>query len=229
MTRPAIDVEEVLELGRRRLSPTEIARRTGIPRRTVHGWLREPRSRRRGASRDTCRRCGHAAHCPERLPSRYPGVIDEVANSIGSVRPGNAVARAGKASNYGGDPAGPKTSIEVSSYSRAWPCLIPQYGPGRKHERTIRLADWQRELVERDPRPLLRGLIHSDGCRFVNTGRGGWSHPRYSFTNYSDGIRAIFCDACDLLGLHWTVAKRTIYVSRKADVARMDEFIGPKA
>jgi hypothetical protein len=31
-----------------------------------------------------------------------------------------------------------------------------------------------------------------------------------------------------MLGLRWTESKNTIYVSRKADVARMDEFIGPK-
>jgi hypothetical protein len=75
----------------------------------------------------------------------------------------------------------------------------------------------------------VRGLIHSDGCRFQNTGRGGWSHPRYSFTNNSAGIRAIFCEACDLMGLHWTVSgERTIYVSRMADVAKLDRFVGPK-
>ena len=45
----------------------------------------------------------------------------------------------------------------------------------------------------------------------------------------SAGIRRIFCDACELLGLRWTVANNTIYVSRKTDVAHMDEFIGPKA
>jgi hypothetical protein len=45
----------------------------------------------------------------------------------------------------------------------------------------------------------------------------------------SNDIRAIFCDACDLMGVHWTSSgKRTIYVSRKADVARLDTFIGPK-
>lgn len=63
----------------------------------------------------------------------------------------------------------------------------------------------------------------------MNTGRGGWRHPRYVFANISADIRRIFTDACDLLGLHWTAAGRNIYVSRKADVARMDEFIGPKA
>jgi hypothetical protein len=41
-----------------------------------------------------------------------------------------------------------------------------------------------------------------------------------------------FCEACDELGLRWTIAPqraaRIVYVSRKADVARLDEFVGPK-
>ena len=73
----------------------------------------------------------------------------------------------------------------------------------------------------------MRGLIHSDGCRFQNTGTN-WSWARYSFKQVSRDIRTIFCDACDWLGLRWTEAKTTIYVSRKADVAILDEFIGPK-
>jgi hypothetical protein len=56
-----------------------------------------------------------------------------------------------------------------------------------------------------------------------------WCHARYSFFNYSDDICAIFCHACDLLGVRWTTAPRTVYVSRKADVALLDEFIGPKS
>ena len=47
--------------------------------------------------------------------------------------------------------------------------------------------------------------------------------------NKSADIRAIFCAACDLLGLRWTSsANRTIYVSRKDDVALLDLFVGPK-
>ena len=35
--------------------------------------------------------------------------------------------------------------------------------------------------------------------------------------------------ACDLMGLHWTASgQKTIYVSRKADVATLDRFVGPK-
>ena len=119
------------------------------------------------------------------------------------------------------------THVDVSCYSKQWPMLFPQHGPGKKHERPIVLAPWQEEAVKACPELCLRGLIHSDGCRNINTGTN-WRNPRYSFSNRSDDIRGIFCWACDLLQLHWTTAPRTIYVSRKADVARMDTFIGPK-
>ena len=55
--------------------------------------------------------------------------------------------------------------VEVYSFSKHWPCLFPQHGPGRKHTRLIALTDWQRALCDRSPELLLRGLIHSDGCR----------------------------------------------------------------
>jgi hypothetical protein len=94
---------------------------------------------------------------------------------------------------------------------------------------------WQQELAERWPDQLLKGLIQSDGCRFINTGRGGWRQPRYVFSNVSTDITNIFCSACDCLGLRWTAAfpksetaAVAIYVSRKADVAKLDEFVGPK-
>jgi hypothetical protein len=104
----------------------------------------------------------------------------------------------------------------------------PQHGPGKKHDRPIVLAPWQVALVDRDPEQLLRGLIHSDGCRFINTGTS-WRNPRYSFSNRSADIRGIFCNACARLGLRWSSSPHTVYVSRKADVAVLDQFIGPKA
>jgi hypothetical protein len=113
--------------------------------------------------------------------------------------------------------------------------LFPQHGAGAKHTRRVYLEDWQQRLSERWPDQLLKGLIHSDGSRSVNTGRGGWRQPRYSFANVSTDITSIFCSTCDCLGLRWTAAfpkseaaAVTIYVSRKADVAKLDEFVGPK-
>jgi hypothetical protein len=160
------------------------------------------------------------------LDQKYPRIVDECARAMGETMPSNEVGRRLTVSNC----------WEVYCYSRSWPCLFPQHGPGMKHTRRIWLAEWQQELAGRWPEALLRGMIQSDGCRFINTGRGGWRHPRYGFSNVSTDITSIFCTACEKLGLHWTGAFRedeskavTIYVSRKADVARMDEFIGPKA
>ena len=93
----------------------------------------------------------------------------------------------------------------------------------------------EQKLAMRWPRPLIKGLIQSDGCRSYSTGRGDWTQPRYVFSNVSTDITSIFCSACDRLGLRWTASFPTneaaavsIYVSRKEDVARLDEFIGPK-
>jgi hypothetical protein len=83
----------------------------------------------------------------------------------------------------------------VSAYSRSWPCLFPQHGPGPKHTRPIFLAAWQQELAKQWPEQLLKGMIQSDGSRFINPGRGGWKHPRYKFCNVSTDVTSIFCSA----------------------------------
>jgi hypothetical protein len=151
------------------------------------------------------------------LDVAYPGIIDECRLGMLAVLPrGQAIGSAAK-----------KGCVEVYSYWKGWPCLFPQHGPGKKHERSIVLVEWQEALVAQHPGALLRGLIHSDGCRFMNTGRN-WRNPRYSFSNHSDDIRRIFCAACDRLGLRYTTCPRTVYVSRKHDVAALDEHIGPK-
>ena len=125
-----------------------------------------------------------------------------------------------------------ENSFEVWIYSKQLPCLFPQHGPGRKHERVIQLAEWQQRAVRRHPQLLLRGLIHSDGCRVMNTIRHPqktYEYPRYNFSNRSDDIRRIFCEACDLVGIEWRVMNAfNISVARRASVARLDEFIGPK-
>lgn len=161
------------------------------------------------------------------LDLRYPQIIEDCTSAMADVIPKSKVHHFHRYSNYV-ESAAP-SHVEVSSFSKSWPCLFPQHGPGRKHERSITLTQWQLDLVERTPEQMLRGLVHSDGCRFQNTGRGDWSCPRYSFSNRSDDIKGVFCHACDLIGVHWTRSGTScIYVSRKADVARLDEFIGPK-
>ncbi|MFI7522162.1 transcriptional regulator [Micromonospora globbae] len=123
--------------------------------------------------------------------------------------------------------------VSVESSGRHWPCLLPQHGPGRKHERPIVLADWQREIVSAHPGDFLRGLFHSDGCRVSNrvTVRGReYVYPRYLFTNESADIMGLCQWALDLLGISWRMNRRnSLSVARRAAVAALDRHVGPKS
>jgi hypothetical protein len=130
--------------------------------------------------------------------------------------------------------------VMVTSYSRHWPSLFPQHGPGKKHERTIALEPWQQDIVDTHPWEFVRGLIHSDGCRITNWTtrlvageRKRYEYPRYFFTNVSDDIRQLYTDTLDKLGIEWKPCTRhgnpyNISVARKASVALMDTHVGPK-
>lgn len=55
-------------------------------------------------------------------------------------------------------------------------------------------------------------------------------YPRYIFTNASDDIRWLFCDACDALGIDWRrMNARNISIARRASVELLDQFVGPKS
>jgi hypothetical protein len=256
--RSRAEVARVLELRREGLGARRIAARTGLPISTVRDWLAGRLPLRSSPAASDCAACGHPMHRFDELPPTYcyllgiylgdgcisagprgvyrirvnldlsyPGIVNECEAAIRAVAPHNRVYRLLRRSNLTKAPE--PSLVEVSAYSRAWPCLFPQHGPGRKHLREISLVPWQQALVRHHAKALLRGLIHSDGCRFINTGRGGWRCPRYVFNNKSEDIRRIFSEACALLGLRHTFTPRGVYVSRKADVLRMDEFIGPKS
>ncbi len=127
--------------------------------------------------------------------------------------------------------------VRVTSYWRSWPQFFPQHGPGSKLDRKIELVDWQTEIVDEYPKAFLRGLIHSDGSRCMNTftmklkdGPKEYSYPRYFFTNYSADIQTIFCRSCDELGIRWSRSNwRNISISHRTSVALLDEFVGPKS
>ena len=116
--------------------------------------------------------------------------------------------------------------------SNQLPCLFPQHGAGPKHLRRIELADWQQEIVDEHAGKFVRGLIHSDGSRFMNRVRikgKEYAYPRYNFTNASQDIRGLFTDALDRLGIAWRrMNERNISVARRDAVARLDEFVGAK-
>ncbi|MFF4388881.1 helix-turn-helix domain-containing protein [Streptomyces sp. NPDC001552] len=176
---------------------------------------------------------GHISHyAKHRVPSlmitlddKWPGIQDEAEAALHAVFPHNATCRVRTAG-----------ARNIKVYFKHLPCLFPQHGPGRKHERRIILEDWQQEIVDAHPWDFLRGLIHSDGCRITNwTVRNGkrYEYPRYFFTNKSDDIRKLCTDTLTKVGVQWTVLARgsdpfNVSVARKDSVALMDAHIGPK-
>ena len=123
----------------------------------------------------------------------------------------------------------PTRCVDVSHFSKHWPCLLPQHGPGRKHDRVIALEGWQQTLVDQATEEFICGLIHSDGCRVVANDRGVRS-VRYHFSNRSEDVIGLFTAALDSRDIPWTrSSKRDVSIYRKAATARMDEFIGPKS
>lgn len=249
------EVGRVLELVAAGQHDEEIARATGIPRRTVSGWRRgDGRGEAARTSSCTWGRCslvpdfstvppgpyayllgiylGDGCISGARrnvwriritLDSVYPGIIRECCDALEAVLPGKH-ARAGARRD--------SRCVEVSMWSKHWPCLIPQHGPGRKHLRPIHLVPWQARIVSNQPKSFLRGLIHSDGTRIVATERKGSymrRAPRYAFSNRSEDIKELFCQSCDQLGVRWTrPSDCQIAIYRKASVAILDEFVGPK-
>ncbi|HEY3505797.1 MAG TPA: transcriptional regulator [Actinocatenispora sp.] len=232
-----------------------IARHLDVPKGTVAHWLYGVRARQMAALRKNqpvlrCAGCtGDPADLPDtsryasllgqylgdghlvtsaRVPvlrvycaTVYPDILDECRRAMLAVRAKSVsvVARGG--------------CMAVQSYSTHWPCLFPQHGPGMKHQRRIELADWQQTVVDAHPRPLLRGLIHADGCRSMNnvTVRGrSYGYPRYLFANESGDILRICGDALDRVGARWRFNRRnSISVARRESVALLDTFVGAKS
>jgi hypothetical protein len=241
------EVRLVERLAAEGLGASEVASRTGIPRGTVRHWLHGEVPRRPTSG---CAKCG-GTHKLDRLPratyayvlgmylgdgcilkqrrgvwrfeitmdTRYPGLIAECAAAVQELMPGNRVSV---------NDQHPANYVIVRCYSKAWPCLFPQHGPGPKHTRKIALAPWQERIVDAQPEQFVRGLIHSDGCRVLNR-VNGTDYPRYFFTQVSDDIRGLFCRSLEQLGIHYTRNDhKNVSIARAPSVARLDEFVGPK-
>ena len=240
----------------------EVARTLGIPKGTIGAWKHEDR-RRSGTlpdrQRARCPRCDPDAAPLDTKPYSYllglylgdgcisdgaamrrkgvyflniacadawPGLMDECETAISAVLPHYKVQRVQKPGMH-----------EVKAYAKHWPCLFPQHGPGRKHERAIVLEPWQREIIDEFPEEFIRGLIHSDGCRVFNSAvhkRDGrttrYFYSRYHSSNMSPHIRDLFTDTPDKLGIEWRYnnPKKNISIAKRESVRRLDEFVGPK-
>jgi hypothetical protein len=250
MTYPQAVIDEVLQLLGEGVSQAEISRRKGISRAAIRDWQRGKLPKRAAAAHHERSACPLVATLPRDAYSyllglylgdgnistmrrgvfrlritccnAYPHLMDLCQQALEAVLPGNRVGRQLRTG-----------CTDVMAYSKHWPCLFPQHGPGMKHTRRITLTDWQVAIVREHPKEFLGGLVHSDGCRSINSirGRNGtrYAYPRYEFANVSEDIKALFRSTCHLLGVEWKVMNhRTISINKRADVAFLDTFIGPK-
>ncbi|MFI5838348.1 transcriptional regulator [Catenuloplanes sp. NPDC051500] len=224
----------------------------GLPKHTVGNWLYGERARRHRERQldERCPRCAdpprspdapaayayllgqylgdsHVVHARRTMllavycDNKYPGIIAEI---------GAAMRECGARSVYHRAKIG---CTAVSTHWNHWPCLLPQHGPGPKHARRIELTAWQQPIVDTHAEAFIRGLIHSDGCRFTNrvtvSGRT-YEYPRYMFTNESVDIMNMCGRSLNRLGIDWRMSRRnTLSVAKRAAVARLDEFVGPKS
>jgi hypothetical protein len=170
------------------------------------------------------------------LDAKYPLMNKEIKSLLRRCFPQNSV----------GQPAAPRiawsgrldTLVILSVYSNHLGCLFPQHGPGRKHEREIRLEDWQWRLLEESPWPFLCGCIRSDGCAFVNRTNGHrprlYEYLSYNFANRSKDIVDLFTSACELVGIQdYRLTGRAdgrwdVRINRRASVALMEANVGLK-
>jgi hypothetical protein len=246
--RSSEETEHVARLIASGLNDCQVERQTGIPRRTICDWRRAgPGGHRRSS-------CAVCEGTPERVPpASYAYLLGAYLGDGYVVHTRRGVYRLRVACDLlhlniawwialaiedvrgrraALQPRMHSRALDVSSYWKHWPCLFPQHGAGRKHERRIALVPWQQRIVDAHPDQLVRGLIHSDGSRHLNRikhPKRTYEYVRYEFSNRSEDIKRIFCNACDALGVQWRVMNRdSISVARRASVARLDEFIGPK-
>jgi hypothetical protein len=254
MTRPPEDVEAVRDLLAQNLSIAEVARRSCIPRGTIRSWLAngldETLRTRSAGEEGPCEFYYYVRNLSEssyayllglylgdgcisehqrgvfRLrifqDQKYPSLIHQCMIAMRWVLPNKVGLVQGEGCK------------EIYSYSKHWPCVFPQHGVGPKFTRSIVLEPWQRWVaIERHPHLLVRGLMHSDGCRTVNrvvTRGKPYEYVRYMFKNRSDDIHQVLGDACDRLGVEWRRSyKWTTSISKRSSVERLDRFVGPKA
>jgi hypothetical protein len=255
--RPWTTVESALRASDEGVPDRENAARHGVAIKTIRRWRREyqRRGRSRGQTHTSvpCPRCDGVALDEAAYAELFGWYLGD--GHISTQRRGVFGLHIFNDVKYAQDnrhlcdlmrtvkpDSRPHTRIKngclvITTSWKHWPCLFPQHGPGRKHQRALGMTRWQWAVVEEFPADFLRGLFHSDGClvrnwatRLVAGERKRYEYPRWQFVNESAEIMGWCGDALDLVGVAWKqTTRRTLSVSRRDDVARLTELIGVKA
>lgn len=151
--------------------------------------------------------------------SKYPILNDLILKSLRSIFP-NRKSYIYKQKQH--------NCCEISVYDPNLSIIFPQHGKGKKHERKIELNSLQENIVSNYPKEFLRGLLMSDGCRYVSNG-----YIMYQFTNKSKDLINIFIKYASLLGLKTRIVKKpdgsqNVFITTRNSVNILETFVGPK-
>jgi transcriptional regulator with XRE-family HTH domain len=248
--RPKTQVDAAIHLIAMGYSDREIAQRLTIPRRTISDW-RRGRNRIRSRTRDG--QClGHdlsALPAPEyayllgiylgdgyisagqrgvwrlrvTLDAAYPAIIEECRVAMAAVLPCNR-AHVGRRSMG--------RCVDVSMWSKHWPCLIPQHGPGRKHLREISLFGWQDRSLKENVSAFCAVLYIAMARESSRLSARATTFDEPLATRSATGL-AIYGNSFARAAMHWGSAgtqpsENQIAIYRQASVAILDCFVGPK-
>jgi hypothetical protein len=79
---------------------------------------------------------------------------------------------------------------------------------------------------------VIRGLIRSDGCAFINR-TGPYEYLSYDFTNKSKDIVDLFTSTCDAVGVRYRLTQFRgcwkVRINRRTSVQGMLERVGVKS
>lgn len=155
--------------------------------------------------------------------AQYPVVIAATLSALTEVFPEGSVRERKRAN---------ANCVVTTALDASVSLAFPQHGSGPKHKRHIALTQWQKDYITQQPSEFLKGLIWSDGCRYtekqIHSGKT-YTYPKYSFSNRSRDILHIFNWACELNQVTaLPISGHQIKISKRAEVRRMDELVGPK-
>jgi hypothetical protein len=244
MYLPAIR-DQALALVAAGVNDCEISRRLGVARTTVRDWHAPGYA---GRARPICPRCWERGRamafpandyaellalylgdgCISRLDRTYslrismdanhPSVLAQVRELLSRCFLDNCLTEVSVEGT---------ANVVLCVYSRHMPCLFPQHGPGKKHERSIALEPWQSQVVDRAPWAFLRGCINSDGCCFINR-TGSYEYLSYDFYNHSADILDLFAGACERVGVEYRRYERRVRIYRRQSVELLRTNVGIK-
>lgn len=158
------------------------------------------------------------------LDDKYPEIQNRCMEALKILFPNNRVSIFQQ----------PRRCSVVSVYSTKLSRMFPQHGAGRKHNRRIVLEEWQKSIVREFPRSFIRGLFHSDGCRYEESRcKGKYKYVMYNFSNMSEDIARLFEQACSDIDVRCTFnttreGKHMLWIRNRASVTKLEAFLGSK-